>query len=85
MLETKRDEQTLPSVIKTDRVALFQILLNVLSNSLKFTQKGYIKLSVRTLDEITMSFEIEDTGVGMSPDFVAKDLFKPFAQVSLFI
>lgn len=59
-----------PSVIRTDKVRLEQILKNLLSNSIKFTSEGYISLDIRTnaTDRNYLDFIVKDTGIGISPD-----------------
>ena len=60
-----------------------QILTNLLTNSIKFTSEGYVKLSVKIASEaaetITIVFAVEDTGIGFDDD-VRKRLFRPFSQ-----
>ena len=60
-----------------------QILTNLLTNSIKFTSEGYVKLSVviksQTADTIEILFCVEDTGIGIE-EVVRKRLFKPFSQ-----
>lgn len=60
-----------------------QILTNLLTNSIKFTSGGYVKLSVKvkadTNESVTVLFVVEDTGIGIEED-VRKKLFKPFSQ-----
>lgn len=67
-----------------DPLRLGQILTNLLSNSVKFTHQGFVKLTVtlqeRTDDEVVLLFRICDTGIGMSPEQVAR-LFQEFTQV----
>jgi signal transduction histidine kinase len=69
-----------PKVIYTDETKLKQILINLQSNSVKFTFKGYIKLSVQK-DEMEgwLKFEVSDTGPGMNEE-VKSNLFKPFQK-----
>lgn len=61
-----------------------RILMNVFGNALKFTERGFIKVSLAAVDtnsshtEITLT--VADTGVGMSPQYVQDGLFKPFSQ-----
>lgn len=70
--------------ITTDRVRLRQILLNLVSNSIKFTPEGSI--SVRThlfaneSKGITLRVEVEDTGIGIADENRAK-VFEPFSQI----
>ena len=60
-----------------------QILTNLLTNSIKFTQEGYVKLAARVVsqatDVLTVEFGVEDTGIGIEEE-VKKRLFKPFSQ-----
>ncbi len=59
-----------------------QILNNLLSNALKFTGGGYIRLTVETLsegNETDLKFSVEDTGIGLSADVQSK-LFQKFYQ-----
>lgn len=60
-----------------------QIITNLLTNSIKFTNQGYVKFSVQreeeTPDSIVVRFTVEDTGIGMKDDILAR-LFQPFSQ-----
>ena len=60
---------------------LQQVLNNLLSNALKFTQKGYIHLSIEKppRSEHVLLFCVRDTGIGIAPDAQAR-LFRPFTQ-----
>ena len=62
---------------------LRQILTNVLTNSIKFTSEGSVKLTVslshETKDSVTVNFYISDTGIGIEEE-VRKRLFQPFSQ-----
>ncbi|MEG1495857.1 MAG: ATP-binding protein [Clostridiales bacterium] len=67
-----------------DGVRLQQILINILSNAVKFTPKGgTVELNISQLGadkkNATICFEIKDTGIGISEEFLPK-LFEPFAQ-----
>jgi PAS domain S-box-containing protein len=72
-----------PDCVVGDPARIRQILLNLLSNALKFTQDGYIelRLTVREFLEETCQivFSVEDTGIGMPPD-VLQRLFQSFSQ-----
>ncbi len=66
----------------TDHVRLRQILLNLLSNAAKFTERGTVRLTAvreERLGEGWLVFEVWDTGIGMTPAQVAR-LFAPFTQ-----
>ncbi|HEX5485697.1 MAG TPA: ATP-binding protein, partial [Limnobacter sp.] len=64
-----------------DRLRLAQILNNLLSNALKFTEKGHIQVKVEPIEDgRQLRFMVKDTGIGMTPEQCAQ-LFKPFSQV----
>ncbi|HWS39702.1 MAG TPA: ATP-binding protein, partial [Arenimonas sp.] len=69
--------------MRGDPVRLRQILSNIISNAIKFTQKGSINISVRAKSESKqhhiLRFEIKDTGIGISPENASR-LFKAFSQ-----
>ena len=64
---------------RSDQTKVKQALLNLLSNAAKFTSKGTLTLAVTREDGSRISFKVSDTGVGMTPDQVAK-LFQAFSQ-----
>ncbi|MEN1760607.1 PAS domain S-box protein [Anoxynatronum sibiricum] len=73
-----------PQNVKGDAVRLSQILINLMSNGVKFTEAGSVSLSVRTggslkPGEEKLVFVVEDTGIGMTP-LQLKHLFNPFRQ-----
>ncbi len=75
-------EMTLPQTIYGDPLRLSQVLLNLIGNAVKFTEKGEVILSVRRTGEglnRRIRFEIRDTGIGMTHEEMGK-LFKPFVQ-----
>jgi CheY-like chemotaxis protein/nitrogen-specific signal transduction histidine kinase len=81
-------EQGVPFVIRGDPKRLRQILINFMSNSLKFTKEGSVTLRVTTkakvikpVDDngIVIRFEVIDTGMGMPPE-VCNKLFQAFTQ-----
>jgi PAS domain S-box-containing protein len=73
----------LPAALEGDASRLTQILTNLLSNALKFTERGGVKLCVRSLGiapaGIRLSFTVTDTGIGIDPAAQAR-LFAPFIQ-----
>lgn len=72
---------TVPEYIITDKVKLVQILVNLLSNSNKFSPAGgRIILAINSSSENTLIFSIEDDGIGISGED-QKKLFTPFFQV----
>lgn len=78
------DEQ-LPHVIIGDPTRLTQILLNLVSNAVKFTEKGKVQLDVRLFTEdklnATIAFAVADTGIGIEQDKI-DFIFDSFSQVN---
>lgn len=71
---------SLPS-IKTDRVKLMHILRNLVNNAIKFTEKGYVKISVRPITGSSrVRFRIADTGTGIRSEALP-NIFEIFHQV----
>lgn len=67
-------------VIETDGARLRQCLINLLSNALKFTSEGSVRLRVETIDEgERLAFHVIDTGIGISPTQASR-IFEPFTQ-----
>ncbi|HMH23065.1 MAG TPA: two-component regulator propeller domain-containing protein [Puia sp.] len=78
-------DHNVPSKIIGDDMRIRQILMNLVGNAIKFTQKGEVFVSVHlssagTGGEIILSFEIKDTGIGIPADKVDR-LFQAFSQV----
>ncbi|MFZ5896716.1 MAG: ATP-binding protein [Myxococcota bacterium] len=71
----------LPSAVLADRRRLFQILLNLTSNAIKFTSKGSVSICAR-YDDGKLHIEVKDTGPGISRE-EQTELFRTFAQGSL--
>ena len=78
----------LPPYVTVDEVKLRQVLINILSNAVKFTEKGFVKVcadvaqkgrSVTTGEKIELYFKIQDTGVGIAPE-EQEVLFDAFTQ-----
>jgi len=76
-------DHKLPSLFKGDPVRLQQIILNLVSNAIKFTEKGevFIEISKGEIieDRINVKFSIKDTGIGISEEN-QKKLFTAFTQ-----
>jgi len=62
-----------------DELRISQVLINLLNNAIKFTQKGEVKLSVELLEDDIVRFSIKDTGIGISQKQQEK-LFESFFQ-----
>ncbi len=81
----KTDYQYNPELcITVDKTRLTQVLLNLIKNSIKFTNEGYIKLLVEsqeeTMSSVILKFTVEDTGLGIDSKDLGK-LFKEFGQL----
>lgn len=72
------DPDILQSSFISDQELLNQILLNLINNSVKFTNNGHIKLTIK-LQNDNLIFDIEDTGIGIRKELLDK-LFIPFTQ-----
>lgn len=68
------------ALISTDKGKLEQILLNLLVNAVKFTDKGSIQLSIKILEGKEIEFTVTDTGIGISDEH-KKIIFSEFRQV----
>ena len=70
--------------VKSDGTRLRQILLNLLNNAIKFTEKGHVRLQFQTSSDASgqsfFAFEVADTGIGLHEDSLGK-LFQRFYQV----
>ncbi len=73
----------IPYRLRADRIHLEQVLLNLLGNAVKFTEKGEVRLKAdkvrETSTHVTVRLEISDTGIGISTDAQAR-IFQRFAQ-----
>ena len=76
-------DPALPAALHGDAKRLQQVLLNYLSNAIKFTETGHITVRIEVLEQSTndvlLRLSVEDSGIGVSPD-VRQRLFKPFEQ-----
>lgn len=82
-------DPNVPNWINSDATRVSQILINLISNAIKFTEKGEIQVKVSQVTEgirqknkasyATLLVEVIDTGIGISPDTLSR-LFKSFSQ-----
>ena len=73
-------EGAIPENIETDRTRLRQILFNLVSNAIKFTVEGSVRIVARFLpNDSAIEVEVADTGIGISKEQQGK-LFQPFMQ-----
>lgn len=74
----------LPTFIEADELRLSQVVSNLLSNAIKFTQSGGVVLSVKLIDKVNSSaqiqFKIEDSGIGIPLDKIAF-IFNRYDQI----
>ncbi|MCL4252197.1 MAG: HAMP domain-containing protein [Anaerolineae bacterium] len=71
--------ENIPQYIIADEVKLRQILINLMSNAIKYTDKGHVMVRVSAPQPTRLKFEVEDTGCGIDPDEL-DDLFSPFVR-----
>jgi PAS domain S-box-containing protein len=71
-----------PRRVLGDPVRVRQVLTNFLNNALKFTDRGGVRLNVKTLGGDRLRFEVQDTGPGIS-EAVKVRLFQPFSQADV--
>jgi CheY-like chemotaxis protein len=81
----KEYDSNIPAVIVGDPIRLHQIILNLVSNAVKFTSKGKITVTVRLIEEdtenVTIEFAVADTGIGI-PEEKLTTIFENFQQAS---
>jgi len=73
-------DENVPQMFYSDEMRIKQVLLNLVSNSIKFTRRGFIKISAKLIDIGTVEISIEDTGIGISPQDLNK-LFMDFGKL----
>lgn len=78
-------EGNVPMELQGDPVRLNQVLINLLSNALKFTEKGCIKIHIKIIsqddDNALLKFSVEDTGIGISENKL-DSIFESFTQAN---
>jgi PAS domain S-box-containing protein len=81
----KEYDSNIPSVLVGDPVRLHQIIMNLVSNAVKFTSKGKITVNAKLLSEdqqkVTIEFSVKDTGIGI-PENKIDSIFENFQQAS---
>ena len=77
-LDFRVRESGLPARCQGDPLRLSQVIVNLLGNAIKFTERGSVTLEARA-DHATLYLSVSDTGIGMSPEQIER-LFKPFEQ-----
>jgi len=71
--------QDLPEYVYGDPLRLRQVLVNLIGNAVKFTEKGSVQVEVQAGLEGQIAFAVSDTGIGIAPAVQAR-LFQPFEQ-----
>ena len=77
-LDFRVRESGLPARCQGDPLRLSQVIVNLLGNAIKFTERGSVTLEAHA-DPDTLHLSVSDTGIGMSPEQLGR-LFKPFEQ-----
>lgn len=77
---------SVPETMSLDELRIKQVLTNLLSNALKFTEEGYVKVRIDILREIKpddeycdLIIQVEDSGIGVEESFIT-NVFDPFSQ-----
>lgn len=65
-----------------DRMRLAEVLINLLHNAIKFTERGFVKLAVESPDQSNFVIRVSDSGKGIAPENILK-IFKDFSKISL--
>lgn len=77
-------DSSIPSILIGDEIRLKQVVTNLLTNAVKYTERGTVALSVsfekNDENSITLHFEVSDTGIGIKESDIAK-LYSPFERI----
>ena len=77
-------DENLPAVVYGDELRIRQILINIANNAVKFTEEGYVKITVKVQeikeDRMELFFSVKDSGQGIAPEDMER-LFGAYAQV----
>jgi PAS domain S-box-containing protein len=81
----KEYDNNIPEVLVGDAVRLHQIILNLISNAVKFTTKGQITVAANLIyedeEKVSIQFSVKDTGIGIPPNKMER-IFENFQQAS---
>ena len=73
----------IPSILNGDAARLSQVLINLVGNALKFTEKGEVSISTTLVEDddskVVINFKVKDTGIGIEPEYI-DSLFESFTQ-----
>ena len=77
-------DKKIPKKIVGDAKRLRQILINLISNAIKFTERGYVNINIDVIrkvhNKVTLSFSVEDSGIGIAKQQL-KTIFNRFQQI----
>ena len=80
-LEIRLDCDRAPAEIMSDRVRLQQIVTNLVSNAIRYTESGNITVTCQTINSARWVIAVADTGVGIAPEVQAQ-IFEPYFRVA---
>ncbi|MOA22087.1 Signal transduction histidine-protein kinase BarA [compost metagenome] len=76
--------EDVPAILYGDMGRLRQVLIQLITNAMKFTEEGgvflFVSVAVNDGDKYKLKFTVKDTGIGIAPDQI-NHLFKPFSQL----
>ena len=73
------DCQSQNPFIRSDRIRLRQILINLVENGIKFTEQGYVQITITEITKNRLIIKVKDTGIGIPPQLIAQ-IFDRFWQ-----
>lgn len=76
-LEIIFDDNDAPQLVQTDSLRLQQVITNLVSNAIRYTESGTIRITCKSDDHNQWSIAVEDTGIGISPE-VQTQIFEPY-------
>lgn len=76
-LEIIFDDNDAPQLVQTDSLRLQQVITNLVSNAIRYTESGTIRITCKSDDHNQWSIAVEDTGIGISPEVQTK-IFEPY-------
>lgn len=82
-LELAVDDENAPKQVSTDPLRLQQILMNLSSNAIRYTEDGKITITCKTLNEQQWLLEVSDTGIGIEPE-EQLNIFDPYFRLPAF-
>ncbi|MFY8003389.1 MAG: ATP-binding protein, partial [Chitinophagaceae bacterium] len=78
-------DKTIPEVLVGDPFRLNQIIVNLVGNAIKFTEKGFVKIKISVLEkvgkQILLRFDVQDSGIGIASNEIG-NIFESFTQAN---